>query len=174
MTPLTTVDRVRPPKVTPAADQFEKAVDANPAEALPRIEAARRAVMAELEEIERVRRRAMVSCKDDLGLTASDLAEIIGMPVETRQQRDSSASRVRQILIEARGEFGMAPSDSSGGRPPVYEDKLTREFLEGALASGATFVEIAREVGVGPATVARYADRYGLSAPRRRRRAVAE
>ena len=161
MTPTTTtVDRVSLPKVTPSAEQYQKAVDQNPVEALPRIEAARRALQAELDAMDDVRKLALVRCKDNLGMNASALAEIIGMPTGNRRERDSSASRVRQILIEARSQFGMSSSASRGGRPPVYEDRLTKEFLEAALAAGKTYVEIAAECNVGPATVSRYVDRY--------------
>ena len=151
------------PRVAPSARQFEGAVERDPVRALAQIEAARQALAEEQSRLDSLRRLALLRCKDEIGLNATELVSILGMPNAARRERESSASRVRQLLLEGRREFDQPAGLTAGGRPPAYDDLLTREFLEAALASGRSYVDIAAELGIGAATVSRYVHRYELT-----------
>lgn len=130
-------------------------------EALRRVEERRQKLTDEAAAVASLRLAVMVRCQDEDDLTAAEIAAVLGLPVADREERDTSAARVRQWLLEGRKLTGI-PSRRRSGRPARYDDLLTHDRILADLLAGQSFADIAKTANVGGPTVARYAARLGI------------
>lgn len=145
-----------------SADQLRlRTADLDPCEGLDLVEAVRKRVSAEAEAIVDLRGEVLLECQAAGGFNATQLAERIGLPVETPEDRQRSGSLVRQWLKDAHDKRGDR-SDRKGGRPDEYSEVLTRDRLAELLIQRRTVAEIADAYGTSTSTVTRHLKRHDL------------
>lgn len=147
------------------------------ADALDLVEAVRVLLAEQLEQVTKMRSTALVFCQEETGWDSIKLAARLGLPVEEDRERHSA--RIRQLLKKGREDLERVPANK-GGRPALYDDVLTPEFLFDQLADGRTYKQIAETAvmtlaltadagGKAPgrlnaAAVSRYVARHRLNA----------
>jgi len=139
------------------------------ADALDLVEAVRGLLAEQLEQVTKMRSTALVFCQEETGWDSIKLAARLGLPVEEDRERHSA--RIRQLLKKGREDLERAPANK-GGRPALYDDVLTAEFLFGQLVHGETYKQIAETARdrsgaddrLNEAAVARYLARHRLDA----------
>lgn len=151
------------------AEQAAAGLPDDPLAALDHVQAEIRSAAAQADEalarekaVAELRRLVLLDCQKRTGLTAPQLAERLGLPVETSEDKERSGSLVRQWLKDARDQRGER-SDHKGGRPEEYADTLTKARLAELLISRQTVKEIADAYETSTTTVSRYLRKYGFS-----------
>lgn len=130
-------------------------------EALRVVEARRQEHLAMADATTDLRLRAMVRAQLEDNLTAAQIAEELGLPATPGKERETSAARVRQWLLEGRKLVGVK-YDAQSGRPPTYGDKLQVNDVLQRLLDGATFAAIAAATDTAGPTVARFARKHNI------------
>lgn len=152
---------MKDPKPAAADKLAEELAALTATEALRVVETRRQEHLDMAEAATDLRLRAMVRAQLEDKLTAAQIAEILGLPVGKGKERETSAARVRQWLLEGRKLVGVK-YDAQSGRPPTYGDKLKVDDVLQRLLDGATFAAIAVATDTAGPTVARFARKHNI------------